>query len=232
MSTSDHFRSDPDSPLWHLRYVDETGSTNTDLLAEADSAPDRTVLRTGHQTAGKGRLDRRWDAPPGTNLLVSLLFRDAPEPADLVRRVGLAVLGAARRVAGVEAGLKWPNDVVVDGAKVAGVLAQRAPNGVVVVGTGVNLRWAPDGAARLGDIDPAVFLEQVLRAFDELPDDVGERYRSHLVTLGQRVRVVRPRDELIGTAVDVDADGRLVVVDECAISHHVDVGDIVHLRPH
>ena len=232
MSTADHFRSEPDAAEWTIRYVPETGSTNTDLLAEADTAPDRTVLRTGHQTAGKGRLDRKWDAPPGVNLLVSLLFRDAADPGELVRRVGLAVARAARDRTGVEARLKWPNDVVVDGEKLAGVLAQRAPNGVVVVGTGVNLGWAPEGAARLGDVDPGDFLLGVLEAFDRLPDDVGDTYRSELATLGQRVRVIRPADELIGTAVDVDADGRLVVLDECAISHRIDVGDIVHLRPH
>ena len=230
MSTADHFRSDPDAAEWTIRYVPETGSTNADLLAEAETAPDRTVLRTDHQTAGKGRLDRRWDAPPGTNLLVSLLFRDVDEPAELVRRVGLAVARAARTETGVDARLKWPNDIVVGGEKLAGVLAQRAAN-AVVVGTGVNLGWAPIGAARLGDVDPGDFLVRILETFDALPDDIGELYRSELVTLGQRVRVIRPTDELVGTALDLDDDGRLVVVDECAISHHVDVGDIVHLRP-
>ena len=227
MSTSDHFRSD----RWHIRYVAETGSTNTDLLAEAETVPDRTVLRTGHQTAGRGRLDRRWDAPPGANLLVSIMFRDVPDAGEAVRRVGLAVAHAAREVAGVDARLKWPNDVIVDGAKLAGVLAQRAPNGAVVVGTGVNLGWAPDGAARLDGVDPATFLDRLLAAYDALPVDIGDVYRAALVTLGQRVRVIRPSDELTGTAIDVDPDGRLVVVDECAISHRIDAGDIVHLRP-
>ncbi|MEQ8439845.1 MAG: biotin--[acetyl-CoA-carboxylase] ligase [Ilumatobacter fluminis] len=231
MSTADHFRSDPGAAAWTIRSVPETGSTNTDLLAEAGTAPDRTVLRTGHQTAGKGRLDRKWDAPPGANLLVSLLFREASDPGELVRRVGLAVARAARAETGVDARLKWPNDVVVDGQKLAGVLAQRAENGAVVVGTGVNLGWAPEGAARLGDIDPGTFLLSVLTAFDALPADIGDTYRAELATLGQRVRVIRPADELVGTAIEVDDDGRLIVVDECAISHHVDVGDIVHLRP-
>src|SRR5690606_25135064 len=79
-------------PGWLVTSVAETGSTNADLLAAAATgAPDRTVLVTDHQTGGRGRLDRRWDAPPGTNLLVSILFRSVPRfPADLTHRVGLA----------------------------------------------------------------------------------------------------------------------------------------------
>ena len=189
------------------------------------------MLRADHQTAGRGRLDRRWDAPAGTNLLVSILFRGPTDPPELVRRVGLAVTLAARDTCAVDAVLKWPNDVLVGGRKVAGVLAQRAPNGVVVVGAGVNLGWAPDGAARLGDVDPAEFLLAVLDAFDTLPEDVTDLYRASLATLGQRVRVERPTDAIVGTAIDVDAHGRLVVLDECAISHHIDAGDVIHLRP-
>jgi BirA family biotin operon repressor/biotin-[acetyl-CoA-carboxylase] ligase len=217
-----------------VREVTETGSTNVDLLDLAGTAADRTVLRTDHQTAGRGRLDRRWEAPPGTNLLVSVLFRDVPDdPGELTRRIGLAVVDAAGEVADVTAALKWPNDVLVDGRKLAGILAQRATTGEVVVGTGVNVGWAPPGAARLAGVDPRSLLAAVLRAFDALPTDRAElaaRYRAALDTLGRQVRVVRPGDELIGRAVDVEPDGRLVVIDDCAISHRIDVGDIVHLR--
>ena len=119
--------------------VAETGSTNADLLALCSTLPDRTVLRADHQTAGRGRLDRRWDAPPGSNLLVSLLFREVPaDPGELMRRVALAAVDApcARSSAG-SAASKWPNDVLLDGRKLAGILAQRAADGsVVVVGSG------------------------------------------------------------------------------------------------
>ena len=71
---------------WSVWYVAETGSTNADLLALARRQPDRTVLVAGHQTAGRGRLDRTWEAPPGVNLLTSILFRDVPDhPGDLTR---------------------------------------------------------------------------------------------------------------------------------------------------
>ena len=212
----------------------ETGSTNDDLLAAAGKdAPDRAVLYADHQVAGRGRLDRTWTAPRGTNLLVSFLFRAVPgDPSELTRRVGLAAVDAAQVVAGVTASLKWPNDVLVGDHKLAGILAQRGSGGEVVVGLGLNVGWAPDGGARLGDdIEPAAMLRAVLAAFDGLPADIGQRYRSALATLGRRVRIELPADELVGRAVDVEPDGRLVVVDECAITHRVSVGDVVHLRP-
>ena len=227
-------------PGWHVEVVDETGSTNDDLVAAAGrGAPDRTVLAAGHQTAGRGRLDRRWDAPPGANLLVSLLLRDVPAHIHQVtQRVALAAREAVAVVGGVEAELKWPNDLLVGGSKLAGVLAQaggvaagRRPE-FVVVGIGLNVGWAPEGAARLGEgVDPLDVLSQLLRSYDALPADVTERYRSTLATIGQRVRVERPDGFVDGRALDVEPDGRLVVVDDCAITHRIDTGDVIHLRP-
>ena len=138
-------------------------------------------------------------------------------------------------VAGVRAFLKWPNDVLTTDGKLAGILAQRAANGAVVVGIGLNVRWAPAEAACLGDEHrPIDVLRALLTAYDRLPLDIADRYRSELVTLGQRVRVELPVGEIVGTAIDVEPDGRLIVIDECAISHRVDVGDVIHLRsaPH
>src|SRR3954467_10569212 len=113
-------------PGWNVTWVAETGSTNADLVAAAMAdAPDRTVLATDHQTAGRGRLDRRWDAPPGSNLLVSMLLRHVPDdPHVLSQRVALAAVAACRREADVQVTIKWPNDLLLDGAKLAGILAQ------------------------------------------------------------------------------------------------------------
>ena len=220
---------------WQITIVDETGSTNADLLAAAASgAADRSVLMARHQTSGKGRLDRRWEAPSGTNLLVSLLFRDVPHhPHELTQRVALAASQACLAVAGVSPELKWPNDLLLDGRKLAGVLAQAGGAGpaYVVVGIGLNIGWAPEGAARLGDgHDPAVVLDAMLVAYDQLPNDITEMYRASLATIGQSVRVELSGSEVVGRALDVLADGRLVVLDECGITHRFDAGDIVHLR--
>jgi BirA family biotin operon repressor/biotin-[acetyl-CoA-carboxylase] ligase len=237
----------PPSATWLTTIVDETGSTNTDLLAAAAAgAPDRTVLMARHQTDGRGRLDRRWAAPPGTNLLVSLLFRDVPEhPHELTQRVALAAAKACTEIAGVVPALKWPNDLLLDGLKLAGVLAQSGGGGAnqvqgyvpnyvpnyVVVGIGLNVGWAPDGAARLGDeYSPADVLDQLLSAYDQLPPDITGMYRAALATIGQSVRVELPGSEVVGRALDVLPDGRLVVLDDCGITHRFDTGDVVHLR--
>lgn len=223
---------------WHVRVVEETGSTNADLLAAAEhGAPDRTVLAARHQTAGRGRLDRRWEAPPGVNLLVSLLFRAVPaHPHELTQRVALAARAACAAVAGVDAALKWPNDLLVGDRKVAGVLAQAGGAEAtrwVVVGLGLNVGWAPEGAARLGDgIDPLDVLAALLAAYDELPGDVLPAYRAALATLGSAVRVdLAAGEHLEGRALGVEPDGRLVVLDTCGVTHRVDTGDVVHLRP-
>lgn len=227
-------------PGWSVRVVDETGSTNADLLAQAAAgAPDRTVLMARHQTAGRGRLDRSWVAPAGANLLVSLLLRNVPvHPHEITQRLGLAALLAVERVAGVHARLKWPNDVLLDGRKLAGVLAQAGgAHGIeyVVVGIGLNVGWAPPDAAMLGPGHrPEVVLDALLRAWDDLPLDITQPYRDALATLGTEVAVHLGTGETAtvvrGRAVDVEPDGRLVVIDDCAITHRIDTGDVVHLR--
>lgn len=224
-------------PNWRVEEVATTGSTNADLLELAASgAPDRTVLRADHQTAGRGRLDRTWEAPPRSNLLVSLLLRHVPTPpVELSWRVALAACAASERVAGVAPTLKWPNDLLLDGRKLAGVLAQAGGAGAsrhVVVGVGLNVGWAPEGAASLGaGIDPRRVLAELLRAYDELPGLVMPLYRSRLATLGSAVRVELPGGSSVeGRAVDLAADGRLVVLDGCGITHRFDSGDVIHLR--
>ena len=136
-----------------VRWVAETGSTNRDLLAlAAAGGADGTVLVADHQTAGRGRLDRTWQAPPGGSLLVSVLFRLGLGTAEahlLTTAVGVSAVEACRAVVAVPAQLKWPNDVVVVGAagarKVGGILAETIVEGdqlaAVVVGLGLNVVW-------------------------------------------------------------------------------------------
>jgi BirA family transcriptional regulator, biotin operon repressor / biotin---[acetyl-CoA-carboxylase] ligase len=240
---------------WRVDHVAIATSTNTELLAaaEAGSASDRTALMADHQTAGRGRLDRRWDAPSGTNLLVSLLFLEpAVRPSTLTQMVGLAALTAVERLGPLRPdsnrmGLKWPNDILLDEAKLAGILAQRSTaTGAVVVGIGLNIGWAPDGAASLSgnlgiDVSPRTVLDAMLNeldAFDALEErgddlevDVAERYVHRLSTIGQDVRVELPGDRFLdGRATGVDDHGRLLVEDEVGDAHVLDVGDVVHVR--
>ncbi len=232
---------------WDVRHVAETGSTNTDLIEQvlAGEAGNQTVLAADHQTAGRGRLDRRWEAPPGANLLVSMVVAPIPPvPAEVTHRLGLAAVAAVRRLVDSDVaatvGLKWPNDVLLGERKLAGILAQGVPGrDAVVVGMGLNVGWAPDGAAAVGShasdgrVTPARVLLAVLEELDALADDIAGHYRDALVTLGRTVRVELPggADALEARAVDVDDAGRLVVIDADGVRHHLDVGDVVHVRP-
>jgi BirA family biotin operon repressor/biotin-[acetyl-CoA-carboxylase] ligase len=153
--------------------------------------------------------------------------------------------------------LKWPNDIVIGSRKLAGILASastsRRPRIVddievaipeyVVVGLGLNVGWAPDGAARLcefRDIHRDDVLVELVTALDDLfdpcvtvreSDEFHESYRKNLSTIGRAVRVELPSGSVLeGRALGVGVDGRLEVLDACAMTHHIDVADIIHLR--
>jgi BirA family biotin operon repressor/biotin-[acetyl-CoA-carboxylase] ligase len=147
---------------WDVRRFESVASTNDWLLAEAKrGAPAGLVAVTRHQSVGRGRLGRRWEAPPGTALLASVLLRPLAPPGSLyacTAAVALAAADACRTAAGVDPGIKWPNDLVVPARggtpKLAGVLAEadpaspggRAGSVAVVTGVGLNVAWAPEGA--------------------------------------------------------------------------------------
>ena len=140
-----------------LRYVDEAVSTNDSLaqLAESGNEPDLSVLFTLSQTGGRGRLGRSWIAPPGKTLAVSVLFRPllpSRQPVGIENFGWLPLLAGAAMTRAIDAlvgqsrtTLKWPNDVLIDGRKVCGILAELIPSGTgVIIGAGVNLTLDED----------------------------------------------------------------------------------------
>ena len=156
----------------------------------------------------------------------------------------VALAGAVDRVAGVPAMLKWPNDLVVGDRKLAGLLAERDGD-ALVVGAGCNVNWErfPDdlaGSATSCNLEAGhpVDRDELLVAFLdgfaavlEPGGGVVDEYRARLATLGRRVRVEPVRgDPLLGTAVDVTDDGALVVRDDAGTDHAVATADVVHLR--
>lgn len=241
------------------RPLAETDSTNTYLLAQARTgAPAGTVVTAQWQSAGRGRLGRSWEAPPGTSLLASVLLRPlvAPEELQLCSAaVALAALEACQRASGVRPGLKWPNDLVVGERKLAGVLGESdpaAPGGrpgsvAVVVGLGLNVRWpGPPGAGgtsleeeagrplAVAGVRQAFLAALPARARQlETPDgrrELARDQRAQSATLGRRVRVLVGTEELVGTAVELTAAGELVL-DTGAGRRQLAAGDVVHLRP-
>jgi BirA family transcriptional regulator, biotin operon repressor / biotin---[acetyl-CoA-carboxylase] ligase len=148
--------------LWReVRVVAETGSTNADLLAQAGAgAAEGLVLVAEAQTAARGRQGRRWTSPPRAALTFSVLLRPRGVPPTMLGWVpllaGVATAAAVRAVTGVDAALKWPNDVLADGGKLGGILAERS-GPAVVVGIGINV-WQ-DRAGLPGDAATSLLLE-------------------------------------------------------------------------
>ena len=211
-----------------VRRFDELDSTNRYLLDEARAgAPEFVVAVADHQTAGRGRLGRTWEAPPGAALLCSVLLRPSLAPERL-HLVTAAVALAARDALDGRPDIKWPNDLLVDGRKLAGVLAE-ADLPAVVVGIGINVTWAPPGAACVGeDADREAVLARFLEALDALYgrwDEVSARYRTECATVGRLVRVELMGATFEGEAQGITDDGHLVV-DGRVIA----AGDVIHLR--
>jgi BirA family biotin operon repressor/biotin-[acetyl-CoA-carboxylase] ligase len=176
-------------PRLHHREIDSTNRRARELASAG--ALHGTLVTAGAQTAGRGRQGRRWDAPPGSALLCSLVLREFDSLLSL--RAGLAVAD----VAGDAAQVKWPNDVQVDGRKVAGVLVEGRPSeGWAVVGIGVNVSAAPDlpEAAALGRDDVEGVLRELLAALDVRLSEPS----------GMSLDALRARDALLGVRVSWD----------------------------
>ncbi|MFJ6531896.1 biotin--[acetyl-CoA-carboxylase] ligase [Microbacterium sp. NPDC091662] len=241
-----------------LEVVADTGSTNADLRAnasDAESWPHLAVLVTNDQTAGRGRLDRTWVAPAGSALAVSVMLRKLPaDPAArgwIPLAAGVAMAEAiAEQLPAHDVAVKWPNDVLVDGHKICGILAE-ATTDAVVVGAGVNTAMtieqlpvptATSFAALGGVADEdrllAGYLEKLdahLSALtvseDAVVSGLHGAVSARCATLGQAVRVSLPAGRILeGTATAIDGEGRLLVESE-GIEHPISAGDVVHVRP-
>ncbi|HET7074613.1 MAG TPA: biotin--[acetyl-CoA-carboxylase] ligase [Mycobacterium sp.] len=246
-----------------LDVVERTGSTNADLLARAASGTDvaGTVLIAEHQTAGRGRHGRAWSASPRAQITMSVGVSVVDVPAEgwgwLSLATGVAIVDALAPVLaaiGIQAGLKWPNDVLAGPAgapgKLAGILAEVA-RPVVVIGVGLNVTQAPeevDGPGATSLLDLGVAAPDRNQLACALLRELGRRivawraargadwalaadYRARSLTIGTRVRAYLPGDkELVGTASGVDDHGRLCLETASGQTAVVSAGDVVHLR--
>ena len=245
------FESMASSASWVNRVVcaTELDSTNAEALRLAAAGePEGLVVVADAQTAGRGRLGRSWWAEPGTALLASWLVRPllAPERRPLLSLVaGVAAANAVRAGGGVTVRLKWPNDLLLEGRKLGGILAESDASGAVVVGLGLNVRQETfpdelrDTATSLvagGGRAPerAWLLAATLSGFGARmasPEDALADYRDLCATLGERVRVERNDAEALeGEATEITDSGALVVSTPSG-PVTVAAGDVVHLRP-
>ncbi|MFZ4893217.1 biotin--[acetyl-CoA-carboxylase] ligase [Plantibacter sp. Mn2098] len=251
-----------------LEILEYAGSTNDELVARAtgeDAAdwPDFSVVVTDDQRGGRGRLGRPWVVPAGASVAVSLLLRPVTpsgEPLGIAGYGWIPLLAGAalhRALAGLglSSGVKWPNDVLVEGKKVSGILSELLPGATgAIVGTGINLRqtreqlptdWSTSLAlSGIADPDPDAVVSGYLGAFRELytayvaaeGDAVASGLRDEVVsacvTIGTAVRVELPGGVfLTGTAESIDALGQMVVRDGAGVLHTVSAGDVTHVRP-
>ncbi|MFT4298573.1 MAG: biotin--[acetyl-CoA-carboxylase] ligase [Aeromicrobium sp.] len=232
--------------IWgDIVVTDTTASTNADAAAAARAgAAEGTVFTTRHQSAGRGRLGRSFELPPGTGIAVSVVLRPHMPLAAwswLPLLTGLAVLDTVRDL-GVDARLKWPNDVLAGGRKISGILLEAVDGTAAVIGIGLNVSVTADdlpvptatsllleGAASTDRTD---VLRRLLDHLDSWyrrwidGADVRTAYRADCATVGQQVRVERPEGLLTGLAEDIDAAGRLVVDGQ-----PLSAGDVTHVRP-
>lgn len=260
-----------------LVVLAETGSTNDDAAAAVrnrdDSAPDFSVFVTENQTAGRGRLGRTWVATSGKALAISVvvkpkaLFERPDALAWLPLMAGVAMTKAVQTeldsqrdsivdedLAIQTAALKWPNDVLIDGYKVSGILTELiADHRAVVIGAGINvsldehdlptltstsLKLVTGQAPVLDDL-LALYLTELRWRYDQFVTANGDAAASGLLdevrvlcaTLGQQVRIDLPGDsQLLGQASAIDPSGRIVVIDSVGTRHTIAAGDVTHLR--
>jgi BirA family biotin operon repressor/biotin-[acetyl-CoA-carboxylase] ligase len=237
-------------------YYRSIGSTN-DVARQlaAQGAPEGTLVIAEEQTAGKGRLGRRWLAPPDTSLLMSLLFRPhflAPYQAQRLTMIcSLAVVDAIDKVTGLLTAIKWPNDIVVQGKKAGGILTELGATGerldYAVVGLGLNVNLdlgvveamgelaatATSLSQELGqEVSRLVLLWRILENVESRYQRLGagelphDEWASRLVTLHNLVIVDTPQGAVEGWAEGVDADGALILRTHCGERQRVLAGDV------
>ena len=239
--------------LWQqIETVARIGSTNAELGARARAgAPSGGVLVADHQSRGRGRFTRVWEAPPRRAVALSVLLRPPSVPPQrwlwLPLVAGLAVVDGLRSATGVDARLKWPNDVLIDQRKVCGILAERVEGTppAVVIGMGINTLLSQDElpvptatslALAGAEVVPGEVVREVLLAFERwygawaAGEDLREAYAERCDTLGRAVRVViSETDSVEGVAVGIDPDGQLLVRTGERV-RGFSAGDVWHLR--
>lgn len=239
-----------------FEYLEQTGSTNRDLLAKAEGLPEFYVLATDFQTAGKGRMDRSWEASPGSSVMASVLLRPIFAESSGIGWLSLmTALAISQAIAelGQKPKIKWPNDVLIADKKVSGILAEAAADlSCVVIGFGINVNQATaqlpvetatsllveTGGSADRDQLLATIIQNLKKLYSELGAAGGDAISSGLreailqisATVGQQVSVEFPDGKkAFGKAQDIDAAGRLVV-ETASETLTVSAGDVLHLR--
>lgn len=228
-------------------YVHECGSTQE--LLKRPALPEGAVAVAEHQTSGRGRLGRSWEDQAGDSLLCSVLLRPAGGVLPQLSLVAaLATAEAVEQLVGRQAQVKWPNDVLLDGRKLGGILLETESIGdrldAVIIGMGVNLASHPDGTAMPASdllaatgkrIDPAECVEPLRAAFacwrmaweSSGFAAIREAWRARAVGRGEAVRVRLPTGDVGGLFEDIDAHGALLLMRHDGTRQRISAGDVL-----
>ncbi len=239
----------------HIRYFEKTDSTNNQAkLAAESNAPDGTLFVAECQTGGRGRRGRSWESPAGTGIWMSLLLRPdmSPESASMLTLVlAIAMVEAIREeVKDIDCYIKWPNDIVVNGKKITGILTEMSAEmdliHYVVIGIGINVNTTEfDEAIR--DMATSLYLEthrkikrsNIIAAFSRSFDKyyheflktndlslLVDKYNKLLINKDRTVRAIYEKEELIATAIGINKEGELIVKDEAGKEIAIRAGEV------
>lgn len=232
--------------LPQLRFVESVDSTNLSLQRDYAALPDFSALAAAEQTAGQGRAGRSWVSEPGSSLSLSVLLR--PNRVEISSLITLLMASSARQALTelypeLAISLKWPNDLLINERKLAGILAAVNPDLSVVVGIGINLSKQAtfESAAFLAEFVSADF-DSVLAAVltnlkenwqrlksDQNTDWLIQQLKANCSTLGSEVRAdLVTGESIVGRAKDITSDGRLIV--EADQEHLLSAADVWHIR--
>ena len=250
----------PDEISYHLEtkflgkrifsYVSTTSTNDVANMLAEQSMAEGTLIISEKQTNGRGRMGRHWSSPPKGGLYFSLILRPEITPTEagkITLMASICVAKILRNSYGVEAVIKWPNDVYVQGEKICGILtemnAEQDGINFIILGIGINLNTdaakLPKGSTSLkyktkGEVDRIQFLQKLLcelelyymkiknLKFDEIITD----WRDLSITLGKRIKVKWRSSLIEGQAMDIDSSGALIVRDDFGFSHHILSGDV------
>lgn len=233
------------SRYWRVSVVDLTASTQSDLVAlvHQESAYAGDVIVAEYQSAGRGRLNRSFDAPKSTALLFSFYIKPQRTNDDWGWIPLIAGVSVAQTLSHFDAQVKWPNDILIRDKKVSGLIAEVVGDGIVV-GIGINIAMTPselpvstatslfiEGATNMtrNDLLPNLLnlFERNFRDWDRGSDEIMDTYRQMSATIGREVQVHYPDGRVErDTAASISGNGELIL----ANGAHVQAGDVLHLR--
>ncbi|RJO64507.1 MAG: biotin--[acetyl-CoA-carboxylase] ligase [Candidatus Omnitrophota bacterium] len=238
-----------------IYYFDKLSSTMDEAMRLGfENAPEGTVVIAESQGCGRGRMGRQWVSPKYKGIYLSLIVKPNIIPSQtplLTLMTAVCVCEAIRQTTGLEAQIKWPNDILLAHRKVSGILTELKAEldavSFVLIGIGLNVNSErsvlPEGATSLkeqlkGAVNRLALLKYLLQSLEDYyflfkkegPEPILARWRSYALTLGKRVKVMYQRRHVEGEALDIDDDGGLLIRNDAGLIDKVTAGDVIHCR--